>query len=283
MGSWFVRYFTAKGSPTILSDIRLDEACAIAEDMNAKLANTNQEAVKNVDAAIICVPIKKTEEVIREIAPSMRQGAVLAEISSIKGSIIDALREAKSLGIRPLSLHPMFGPLTESLTGNVIVVVPVIDRSIEHDIARHLFEEAEITVAEMGEHDQAMAVALSLTYFINLAFASVLSETDLISMKRLAGTTFTVQLALAESIVAEDPSLVSSLLEENRFTELYINRFINEANVIRDLIRAGPTKFNELYDNIRDSLSRDPNFLKANEMRFEAYKALKTLMSASTQ
>ena len=275
MGSWFARYFKAKGCPTILSDVRAEEAHSVAQAIGAELADTNLDAVECADVALVCVPIKKTVEIIKEVAPNMKRGAILAEISSIKALTVDALRRTASMGLRPLSLHPMFGPVTGCLKGKTIVVVPVTDGGVEYSIARRLFGEAEITVAGLEEHDRAMAVALSLTYFMNLAFARVLGEADIILLKRLGGTTFTVQLALAESVVAEDPSLVRSLLEENRFSERYLDRFISEAETIREILKGESRGFDELYDFLKVSLGRDPDFSRADERRYKAFKALR--------
>jgi hypothetical protein len=110
---------------------------------------------------------------------------------------------------------------------------------------------------------------------MNLAFARVLNPEDLLSMKRLAGTTFTIQLALAESIVSEDPRLVASLLKENPFTEQYVNQFIEEAEMIRALIKERSKDFVELYDSLRASIEKDPDYYRADERRYRAFKALK--------
>jgi len=104
MGTWFAKYFKAKGFPTILSDVRDEEAHVGAQAIGVELAYTNLNAVECADMALVCVPIKKTREVILEVAPNMKRGAILTEISSIKSLIMDALRMTASMGIRPLSI-----------------------------------------------------------------------------------------------------------------------------------------------------------------------------------
>lgn len=274
MGAWFVDHFSSMGFPTVISDTRVEAARSVASAVGVELSESNIGAVKNADIALICVPIEETPEVISEIAPHMRRDVILAEVSSVKEQAVEALREAASLGVRPLSIHPMFGPAAESLKGKTIVVIPVIDGDVEADLTKRLFDEAEIVVSEQREHDQVMAVVLSLTYLMNLAFAKVLSDEDLISMKKLAGTTFTLQLAIAESIVGENPHLVASLLKENRFTELYVDRFIEEVKRIKEL-KGGSNVFIELYGSLRASLERDPDYSRADERRHKAFEALK--------
>lgn len=276
MGAWFIDYFMSRGFPTVLSDVRIDKARSVASIVGAELAETNIIAVKNAGIVLVCVPIDKTPEVISEIMPHMMRGSILTEVSSIKERAVEAMSEATSFGVRPLSIHPMFGPNAESIRGKTIVVIPVIDGDIELDLAKNLFEEADIVVSNHREHDAVMAVVLSLTYLINLAFARVLSPGDLLSTKRLAGTTFTIQLALAESVVSEDPYLVASLFKENPFTEQYVDRFIDEAEMIKELIKERTKDFIELYDSLRASIEKDPDFKFADERRRRAFEALKT-------
>lgn len=139
-----------------------------------------------------------------------------------------------------------------------------------------MFEDAEIVISEQEDHDRAMAIVLSLTYFMNLAFAKVLSEEDLLPLKRLSGTTFTVQLAIVESIVGEDLDLVTSLLKENRFTESYVDRFISEAETIRELLISRDYRgFDVLYNNLKASLSMDPDYSRSGERRYRAFSAMR--------
>lgn len=275
MGVWFTRYFSSRGFPTVISDVRAEEARSVASDLGAEMKETSISAVRDVDLVLICAPIVETPEIISEIAPHMRKGAVLAEVSSVKERVVKALREAASIGVQPLCIHPMFGPTAESMKDETIAVIPVIEVDGETDLAASLFDEAKIVVVEQEEHDRLMAIVLSLTYFMNLAFARVLREADIISVKRLAGTTFTVQLAVAESIVSEDPGLVASLLRDNRYTEGLLEGFISEAEIVRRLIEERSENFDCLYDSLRASFRRDPDYHEADERRRRAFEALR--------
>ena len=275
MGSWFALHFSSRGTTTVLSDLNIDKARSVASRTGAETAESSISAVADADLALICVPIDDTPGVIHEIAPHMKSGAVLAELSSVKAQTVKALREVASLGVQPLSLHPMFGPAATSLKKKTIVVVQVLDGNMEADITSSLFEEAEIVISEQEEHDRVMAALLSLTYFLNIAFAKVISEEDLTSMKRMAGTTFTVQLTIAEAVISEDPVLVASLLRENTFTEYYLNRFATEAGKISELVKCNSKGLLDLYNFVRARFSQDPDYALADERRNRAFEALK--------
>ena len=274
IGSWFTEHFTSKGLPTVIADTRMDEARAIADATSAELALSNTDAVRGVDAVLVCVPIKKTGEVISEIAPRMKKGALLAELTSVKATTLEHLRAAAQTGVKPLSIHPLFGPAADGLRGKTILVVPVMDGEEEATSAKQLFGEAEVVVVGQEEHDRAMASVLSLTYLMNMAFAGTLLEEDLLRTKKLSGTTFTVQLAVTESIIGEDPGLVSSLLTENPHTREYLDRYISQAERIRTLLRDDPQGLQRLHGSLAGSMSRDPDFRHADERRYRAFEAL---------
>jgi len=275
MGAWFVKYFTSLGFPTYLADVRLADAAKVAKETGAIFSETNRGAIEGVDIVLVCVPIRQITDVVKEVAPHMKVGAVLAEVSSIKGSIVDTLGEVSRLGVKPLSIHPLFGPSATTLNGKTIVVVPVVDEEKEKDITRHLFGEADIMISGVEEHDRAMAVVLSLTYFANLVFAKVLNEEDLLLLKRLAGTTFTLQLALVESILNEELNLIEPLMRENKLTWAYIEKFVNDAKEMRRLIRDDVDGFLEICNSLKISMDRDPDFQSADKRRYRAFEALR--------
>lgn len=275
MGEWFVRHFASAGFTTVLSDKRLGEANAVAEAYGAASIHTNREAVTGADLVLVSVPIRAIRDVVLDIAPHMREGAVLAEISSLKLPTVDAMRRASEHGVVPLSIHPLFGPAARTLRGQSVVVVPVVDGEAELKVARRWFGEGEIISSEAQVHDRVMSLVLSLPYMMNMAFAKVLQEDDLCLLKKMSGTTFTVQLALAESVVGEEPQLVESLLKENPFTQPCLDQFLSESKRLRDLLNGSSEEFSEYMGSLVDSLMRDPDYHDADERRYRAFTALK--------
>ena len=276
MGSWFVEYFTSRDHSVVLTDTKTDLAQKVADAFGAERAGSIPEAVHDADCTLICVPIEDTGPAILECASAMRAGSIIMEISSVKHLTHAPMQTAADMGLRPLSLHPMFGPSAEGLKDNTMAVIPVVDREKEEALAKSMFSDAAVIVVEHEEHDRAMAIVLSLTYFMNMALAGILRDEDLQKLKRLAGTTFTVQLAVAEGIMAEDPGLVASLLLENPYTVEYLERYISQASEIKSLISWGPDGFEGVHESLADSMEKDPDFRYADERRYRAFRALKT-------
>lgn len=196
MGVWFAIYFGERDCEVSISDIRLDEARAIAESIGVDMVEENHDVVRNADLVLLSIPIRGIPEVIGEVAPYLKDGAILMDIASLKLGSVETLRKIKQ-EITPVSVHPLFGPSAEGIEGATIVVTPVADPSFEAEVANRVFRGAKIVVCKAEAHDRAMATVLGLSYFLNLSFVGALEGDDLSLLKKLSGTTFTVQYALA--------------------------------------------------------------------------------------
>lgn len=275
MGRWFTRYFAASGHKVVISGVRLHKAKAFAEEAGVDFARNNIEAVKDVDLVMVSVPIPVAPRVIDEIAPYVKKGAVISEISSLKSDVVKALVEAARLKVRPLSLHPLFGPGAQKLRGRKIAVIPIIDAEAEKNLAKELFPEAETVVVDAEEHDRAMALVLSLPHFMNVVFASVIGEENLETLKRLGGTTFTLQLTLAESVMTDDPALQATIQMDNKYVSQYLDDFLSKAETVKKWIADKEVeKFTSFCDHVQNLLSKDAGFSEAYK---KMYKVLEIL------
>ena len=273
IGAWFVKYFINKKFNVVLTDIREEEARSVALETGATLAKDNLEAVRDADIVLLCVPMVVIPGLILEVAPNMKEGSVLGEVSSIKSRAVEALHKVPSHGVKPLSIHPMFGPSAESVKGKTLVVVPIHDEDFEVGLVHKIFGGSNIVVTSSEEHDRGMAVNLSLTYLLNLALGEAMKKEDIRFLKSLAGTTFTVQLAVLEGVVSEDPKLIQSLLIENKYTPEYLDRYLSAVKEIGDMVRTDEG-FHDYLSSLRDYLKGDEDFSLADERRYKAFKAL---------
>jgi prephenate dehydrogenase len=275
MGKWLIKYFLSGGHEVILSDIRIDEARTVAKSTGAKLAENNIEAVKDADLSVISTPIDVTPKVLEEIAPEVRRSSTVMEISSLKSKVIPILEKIAERKVNALSIHPLFGPGVQKITKERIVLIPVLDPVSELKLVTRLFPDVEVVVADPEEHDRAMALTLSLTHFMNITFASVISEEDINVLKKLGGTTFTLQLTISEGVMAEDPSLYASIQMGNEYTVHYLNKFISRAETLKRHIDEEDLEgFTNFYMNVRSLLSKDRDFKDAYERMYRALEAI---------
>lgn len=226
MGSWFSEYFVHKGFSVSAFDIK---PFVFTDTKSTPSLN---ECVHNADLVLVCVPVQKTARLISECAKGMKEGASIAEISSVKSGTLPALKRVRK-DLSVLCLHPMFGPGADRTKNLKMLIVPVRDTEGEQSIAKQLFSDmAIIAIADAKTHDRSIAVVLGMTYFINITFAGELAKEDVQALKKVGGTTFGIQSMLAESIMTDEPELAAALIRENRYTRMYVSRYLKSAQRI---------------------------------------------------
>jgi len=271
MGRWLVRHFLSQGHNIRISDVKTEEAVAFAESVGASFSGHNPEAVEDADLTLVSTPITVVPQVLREIAPSVKEDSIVAEISSLKSHVVPVLLEMAETHTNTLSIHPLFGPGVKKLEEEKIALIPVVDPASEVESVTRFFPGVEVVVVGAEEHDRAMALTLSLPHFLNILFASVMSEEDLVFLKKLGGTTFALQLTLSESVMTENPELYASIQMNDEYTVRYLDRFLSKAENVRDWIaRKDAKSFTEFYRSAQTSLSRDEDFSKSYERMYKA-------------
>jgi prephenate dehydrogenase len=264
MGRWLHKYLVDRGF--FVEDVDLRKKNIIETGINS---------LRSSDLVIVSVPISENPAVLKQVAQFMNEGAVITEIASLKSNAVAALKETVDLGLHPLSIHPMFGPSTKSLCGKTVAVVPLSNSSWEMDYTRKLFPEADVTCVEAEEHDRVMSLVLSLVYLVNLAFASTLKGNDLHLLKQLSGSSFSVQYALAQSIVGEDSCLIENLIGQSQFlidqTKLFEEKFSEVLSMFNQ-----PGAFKSYHAELVQFMKMDPDFPDANQVRTDVFRSLTT-------
>jgi prephenate dehydrogenase len=274
MGRWFSRYFNKKGIGLSIYDL---DASSLKSYSNTIICKNISDCVHDADLVLICVPIKDTPSMIEECASQMKTGAILAEISSVKSQTFRSLRRLSST-IKPLCIHPMFGPGRADSKQMKILLIPVKNKENEFKISNEIFEEAAITVIPNANiHDKLIAIVLGLTHYTNIVFASLISKENFSYLREISGTTFEVQSLVAASMFTEEPDLVASLLLENKSVTKHIQRYLCEANKIAKLIFNGNSKdLRAKYIKTRAILRRKQNLELSYNMMYHIVEKLRS-------
>ena len=240
MGSWFTSYFARRGLDVSAYDINQK---MLKTRPDVKVQKSLLHCIENADLVLVSVPVQKTPQAIKECTKNMKDGAIIAEISSVKDKTFAALKNTP-INLRPLCIHPMFGPGASKKVGIRVLLVPVRNEKIELKIANEIFENANVMVLPTAkQHDKSIAIVLGLTYFANIVFAKVMSSGNNISMlKQVSGTTFGLQSLIAESILTEEPELVIALIRENTYAKRYISDYLKAAGALARLVIANDSK-----------------------------------------
>ncbi|MCI0563457.1 MAG: prephenate dehydrogenase/arogenate dehydrogenase family protein, partial [Nitrososphaera sp.] len=199
MGSWFVNYFSRRNSRINAYDSDRKSLRSLADVVT--ISGSLSDCARTADLVLVCVPVHVAPQVIRECARAMKSGAVIAEISSVKQKTFRVLKRLRS-DVHPLCIHPMYGPGASEKRPLKILIVPVRNEQQESHILRGIFKDAVVTsLPDAKSHDSAIAAVLSLPYFASIVFAKSVAGDDIKRLKRVAGTTFTFQTLLAESVL----------------------------------------------------------------------------------
>ncbi len=223
MGAFFVRYFLEKGEAVNGCDPNRAKTGAQAGRVpQLEWYGTNAEAAKGCDVTIIAVPMESTVKVAKEVALKLKPGSILVEISSVKGRTFSALKRLVGDRVNLLSIHPLFGPALQSIEGMKIAVIVGRKRGVEPPeaaFARKLFPEARVIAMSREEHDRTMAVVLSLTHLVNLVYAATVSQfLSPDEFMRVSTPNSSMQLTLAEAILAQDPKLSYAIQAGNVYS-----------------------------------------------------------------
>ncbi len=267
MGGFFTRYFLSKGHEVVGSDpIQKD-------NMRFTRVRSNAEAAMCSDAVLLAVPIDRTVRVAKGLAPKMRAGSVLIEISSVKGEILPALtREAGKRDLRVLSVHPLFGPSLSSSDKPKIAVIT--GRGLAPASARSFFPDAKLVRVTAQKHDKIMAYVLSLTHIVSIAYAKAVASTIKPGdFTKAATPAAALQMAIARSVLSQDPKLYSRIAFGNRFTQRSLGALIDELVAVqRALSRGDKSSFERLMSALADEYSvKGP---EADEKLYRAFRSL---------
>jgi chorismate mutase / prephenate dehydrogenase len=204
MGGWFVQFLLSQGFAVQVADPNgAAPGVAVIEDWR-KLPDLNA-----FDFIVVATPLGASGAILSELALRKPAGIVF-DLGSLKSPLRGGLNALKAAGVKVTSLHPMFGPSTQLLSGRHVIF---IDMGCADALAaaRALFQPtmAEQVVMSLDEHDRLIAYVLGLSHALNIAFFTALAESGEAAPKlsRMSSTTFDAQLDVATNVSEESPEL----------------------------------------------------------------------------
>ncbi|MDH3589258.1 MAG: prephenate dehydrogenase/arogenate dehydrogenase family protein [Gammaproteobacteria bacterium] len=202
MGRWFVDFLASQGFDVEIADPAggLTGHKHVVNWRDTDLAH---------DLIVIATPLATTSKILHQLAGHKPAG-LLVDIASLKTPIRSGLEAAASAGCRVVSLHPMFGPDTELLSGRHVVFIDLGAPDAVAE-ARALFEPTMLETAQMDldEHDRLIAYVLGLSHALNIAFFNALVESgqSVPQLAEISSTTFDAQLDVASRVSQESPEV----------------------------------------------------------------------------
>jgi prephenate dehydrogenase len=262
MGGWFAAFLKNNGYSIIISDSNKPLARRFAGKKHFKFLADPRLAVQQAELVILATPTEVTKNILKEIEPYLSRNCLLVEISSIKKPVRATLQDMKRRGIAVLSIHPMFGAGIKDLAGKTIVTT-MLPRSKKTSKFLSLFRRkgAMIIHSEFDQHDKYASITLALPHFMSIALVNALRSCRFTpnQLKAVAGTTFRLQLLIAEALYQENFDNEASILMDNKQALRMLKAFVKENN--RTLSMLDGKEKQSLLQTLqkgRDYLSRDP-------------------------
>jgi prephenate dehydrogenase len=272
MGKWFARYLIANKHNVGIFGQDSKKARRVAEEIGAKAFASLEACCKNSNVIVIALPIYATPKYIEQIAPKLKKGTTLVEITSIKEGVITVLRKVKNANV--ISIHPLFGPGANIKAINRYAMIPALDSAKEKSTFKKLFPKSEVLVVEAGEHDVAMAKVLSLTHLMNALFLRTIGE-NADDLSKLSGTTFGIQLALAMGVMHDEPKQLASLQVRNPHFKEVLNDMIKTAKQWQGLIDAGKQEtLSAEYNKIKSVIEKEKAFRESYDKMYAMFRSL---------
>ena len=273
MGSWFMHHFSSRRFEVYVYDIN---KIRIRTPKNVIVKDNLNDCVRHADLVLVSVPLNITPTVIKDCARKMKDGAIIAEISSIKNKTFEALKKVPKT-VTPLCIHPMYGPGASDKKQVRMLLVPVRNERNELKITKDMFRNARITVLPNAkQHDKSMAIVLGLTYFVNIVFARLLSSSDFSMLKKVSGTTFALQSLISESILRDDPELIIALVQANTYTSEYVMKYLKEATaLIRLVVSKDSSKVKKELRKTRLRLEKSQDLQKSYKRMYDVIEGIK--------
>lgn len=176
------------------------------------------EVAARHDVVIVSVPIDVTVKVIAEIAPHVKKGACLVDITSIKKPPLDAMLAHAPDGVDVVATHPMFGPHGIDFDRQKVVLCRGRgDEAFAR--VKKLYESfgAETIEATAEEHDAQMALIQVLVHEKTMVLGSVLErlKADLGRSLQFASPIYRTELAMIGRMFSQQAELYADILTIN--------------------------------------------------------------------
>jgi prephenate dehydrogenase len=238
MGKWFASFAKRNLGEVTVADIDIAKARKVAREVGVKAAETCEDAVAQVDAVIIAVPIAKTPQVVKSMARVMRAGSLLMDVASAKGDVVDAMNKL-DVELELVSLHPLFGPGATTLKGKDFVAIPVKPGKRYAQFKNRLTKlGARITEMEAEEHDKVMAISQCLTHFVLLSYLAALKSMKEIKLaEKLRTPMFNALLESAKAALAGSPDLYGEVQVMNKYAKLTRRIFMDACSSLDDAFK----------------------------------------------
>lgn len=274
MGKLFAEILKRNGLDVTIAGPRPKKGKEAAEALGVTYEQDNEMAAGAADIVIITVPIVNTVDVIKEVAPVMKEGALLMDLTSVKKDPCDAMFKAAPQTVEVVGCHPVFGPMVSDFKGQNFVFCPIREKGKNFLLLKNILkkEGAKITICTPEEHDKAMGVVQGMTHFMLISAGMTMRDLgfDLKETKDFSSPVYQLVLDLVGRILGQDPKLYGEIQLNNMETKEVRETYLRAAKRLDGILTKGDEgafitemqKAAEHFGDTKGSLERTQKLLR---------------------
>lgn len=224
MGRWFKKFFEKNKCKVLIA--------------SRKTKLTPKECTPKCDVVVISVPIDVTIKVIKEIAPLVREDALLIDITSLKKEPVDAMLKYSKSAV--IGTHPVFGPSVKTIKNQTVVLCPARSRQWLSWL-RNIFEKngALVRITTPEKHDKMMSIIQGVTHFSTICVAHTLKKLGIDIEESLHYTSpiYKLRMDMVGRLLNQDPGLYADIEMLNPENKKAMEEYIRSTRELIGIIK----------------------------------------------
>tara|TARA_B100001063_G_C16708632_1_gene526731 strand:+ start:451 stop:1365 length:915 start_codon:yes stop_codon:yes gene_type:complete len=207
-----------------------------------------KQSVKNSDLIILGVPVGVMSSLVQEFASSLKSGAIITDVGSIKKGLIDSISPVLPKGVHFVPGHPIAGTensgpesgFEELFKGRWCILTPT--KNTSKDAIKkvdYIWQQAgmKVTIMDAEYHDRVLAITSHIPHLVAYSIVGTVTEledqlkTEVIKYSAGGFRDFT-------RIAASDPVMWRDVFLNNSGAVLeMLGRFIEDLTALQKSIR----------------------------------------------
>ena len=209
--------------------------------------NSANDAIKDADLVILCVPVGANRDIMIEISDNLSEGTILTDVGSVKAEVIKQLKDIIPDKVSFIPAHPIAGTefsgpesgFAELFDHKWCVLTPY-EKSKKQDIkkVKNFWERLGMNVDEMSPeyHDLVLAITSHIPHLI--AYNIVGTATNLAEITRKEVTKYAAGgFRDFTRIASSDPIMWRDIFLNNQEAVLeMLDKFSDDLSSLREAI-----------------------------------------------
>ena len=206
------------------------------------------DLLSGIDAVVIAVPIRATENVTYQVGKLLQENTVLVDLTSIQSMPLEAMMAAHSGPV--VSLHPMFGPTIEEPVGHSISVSygrnPDRCKWILDSLKDIGFACRDI---DCNVHDRTMDFVQGLEHFVTISLGIFLKQQriSIQDLLVLATPIYRTKLNLLGRVFEQDGKLYHDIITASDYRLSTIEKYLQMSLKLVQEMKNGEDNLDEEF------------------------------------